>query len=78
MERTGTLVLTPSALPEKMRICLAARSLSPDIRIVARAGNAAERAWLKEFGAAEVCDDSLEIGLALFRSVSHIRRPAED
>lgn len=76
VERAGTLVLTPSLLAAKMSACVAARALSPDIRIVARAANPGEQAWLKEFGAAEVCDDSLEIGLALFRSITHARRPS--
>jgi CPA2 family monovalent cation:H+ antiporter-2 len=51
-----SLVVTDGTLPEKMGICIAARGLNPRIAIIATAANAAEHAWLTEFGVAFVCD----------------------
>ncbi|MGH8618613.1 MAG: cation:proton antiporter [Burkholderiales bacterium] len=63
------IVVTTVSLPEKMRICIAAREVNPRIAIVATAGSAGERVWLEEFGAAFVCDALDEMADAMFRSI---------
>ncbi len=63
------IVITNPLLTEKMRICVAARGVSPRIAIVATADNDAERAWLEEFGAAFVCDVQDEMADLLLRSI---------
>jgi CPA2 family monovalent cation:H+ antiporter-2 len=63
------IVVTNAALPEKIRICIAARSVNPRIAVVAIAGSDAERAWLEEFGASVVLDALDEMTDALVRSV---------
>jgi K+:H+ antiporter len=63
------VVVTNSSLFEKMKVCMAARAVNPRIVIVATAENAAERAWLEEFGAeyvGDVLDDATD---GLLRSV---------
>jgi CPA2 family monovalent cation:H+ antiporter-2 len=67
--RARLVVATHAALADKLRICSAARSLSPRIAIVAVAEAEGERAWLEEFGAAHVCDAVEETAAALLRSV---------
>jgi CPA2 family monovalent cation:H+ antiporter-2 len=66
------LVVTHPALAEKMRICIAARQVSPHIQIVATAASKAERAWLDEFGSAFVVDALDEMSVALLRSIRSI------
>jgi len=63
------IVVTNAVLSEKMRICIAAREVSPRIAIVAVAGSEAERAWLEEFGASVVIDPLDEMTDALLRSL---------
>jgi CPA2 family monovalent cation:H+ antiporter-2 len=50
------LVVADMPLLEKMRVCRAARELNPRLAIIGAAGNDAESAWLRDFGAAFVCD----------------------
>ncbi len=50
------IVITGMPLADKMRVCTAARALNPRIAIIATASSGAERAWLREFGAAHVHD----------------------
>lgn len=66
------IVVTGAPLAEKMRVCLAARRVNPRIAVVATSGGDAERAWLKEFGAAYICDALEEVTDALFRSVRSV------
>ncbi|HXF66449.1 MAG TPA: hypothetical protein VNK67_07125, partial [Burkholderiales bacterium] len=63
---------TSASLAEKMRVCLAARGVNPRIAVIATSGGDAERAWLKEFGAAYICDALDEVTDALFRSVRSV------
>ena len=63
------IVVTHASLPDKMRICIAAREVNPRIAIAATSGTAAERAWLEEFGAAYICDAVDEMNDALLRSI---------
>ena len=63
------IIVTNPSLPEKMRICTAARRLNPRIAIVATADSAAERAWLREFGVAFVADVYDEMSESLMRAV---------
>jgi CPA2 family monovalent cation:H+ antiporter-2 len=63
------IVVTNATLPEKMRVCIAARAINPHISIVATAASRAERAWLDEFGAAFVCDALDEMSEALLRAI---------
>ncbi|MBI4196021.1 MAG: cation:proton antiporter [Betaproteobacteria bacterium] len=63
------IVVTDASLAVKMRVCIAARNVSPRIAVIATSGSDAERAWLKEFGAAYICDALDEVTDALFRSV---------
>jgi CPA2 family monovalent cation:H+ antiporter-2 len=63
------IVVTTPSLPEKMRICSAARRLNPRIAILATAVSDAERAWLREFGVAFVSDVYDEMSDALMRAV---------
>jgi len=63
------IVVTNESLAEKMRICVAARDVSPRIAIIAASGSGAEQAWLEEFGVAVVCDALEEMSEVLFRSV---------
>lgn len=63
------LVVTNTALPDKMRICMTARAINPRIAIIATANTPAERGWLQEFGATSVCDLYDEMSEALLRSV---------
>jgi CPA2 family monovalent cation:H+ antiporter-2 len=63
------IVVTNPSLPDKMRICTAARRLNPRIAIVATADSAAERAWLREFGVAFVADVYDEMSESLMGAV---------
>jgi CPA2 family monovalent cation:H+ antiporter-2 len=63
------LVVTNAALMEKVRVCGAARAVSPRIAIVATAAGEAERAWLQEFGVAQTCDPLEEASDALLRAI---------
>jgi CPA2 family monovalent cation:H+ antiporter-2 len=63
------IVVTDPSLPEKMRICIAAREVNPRVAIIATAQGAADRAWLQEFGAVYICDALDEMTAALLRSV---------
>jgi CPA2 family monovalent cation:H+ antiporter-2 len=63
------IVVTTPSLPEKMRICMAAREVNPRLAIVATSGSGAERAWLHEFGAAFVCDALDEMTESLVRAI---------
>ncbi len=69
MDDAKMIVVTNPTLAEKMRICMAARQVNPRIAIVATSGSGAERAWLREFGAAFVCDAIDEMTEALVRTV---------
>ena len=66
------IVITNSTLPKKMGICAAARRVNPRIAIVATADSAAERAWLREFGAAYVADVPAEMADSLARAVRRV------
>jgi CPA2 family monovalent cation:H+ antiporter-2 len=63
------LVILEAALPDKMRMCTAAREANPRLVIIALAESRAEHAWLQEFGAAYVLDTAEEMSEALLRSV---------
>jgi CPA2 family monovalent cation:H+ antiporter-2 len=63
------IVVTNPSLMEKLRICGAARAVSPRIAIVATAAGEAERAWLQEVGAAFTCDPLDEASDALLRAI---------
>jgi CPA2 family monovalent cation:H+ antiporter-2 len=63
------IVVTNSTLAMKVRICAAARRLNPRIAVVAPAENEAERAWLREFGAAYVAEVHDEVAESLVRAV---------
>lgn len=63
------IIVTHPSLPEKMRICIAAREVNPRIVIIATAASSAERGWLREFGAAQVYDALDEITGALLRAI---------
>jgi len=63
------IVVTNSSLQMKVRVCAAARKLNPRIAVVAPAENEAERAWLREFGAAHVADIHDEVADSLARAV---------
>jgi CPA2 family monovalent cation:H+ antiporter-2 len=63
------IVVTNVSLPEKMRICIAAREVNPRIAIIATAESTADRVWLQEFGATYICDALDEMTAALLRSV---------
>jgi CPA2 family monovalent cation:H+ antiporter-2 len=63
------IVDTNPSLMEKMRVCGAARAISPRIAIVATAAGEAERAWLQEFGASFTCDPLDEASDALLRAI---------
>jgi hypothetical protein len=63
------IVITVASLPDKMRICIAARELNPRIAIVATAAGSTDRAWLHEFGVAYICDALDEMTDALLRSI---------
>ena len=65
------IVVTNSTLAQKMRICIAARALNAHIVIIATADNAAERAWLQEFGVTQICDAVDEMTYSLMRAVRH-------
>lgn len=55
------LIVALPHLSEKMAICLAARRLNRNIRLVALADNESEAAWLKEFGVDELIDLRSEV-----------------
>jgi CPA2 family monovalent cation:H+ antiporter-2 len=61
----GLLVLADLDLARRMRACVAARALSPGIRIVSTIRHASERGWLEEFGAAEVVEEDRCVADAL-------------
>jgi CPA2 family monovalent cation:H+ antiporter-2 len=69
MAEARMIVVTNPGLAEKMQICIAARQVNPRIAIVATSGSGAERAWLREFGAAFVCDAIDEMTESLVRTV---------
>lgn len=50
------LVVTDLSVPEKIRICVAAREINPRITIIAVAEHPGERAWLQEVGATVIYD----------------------
>jgi len=61
----GLLVLADLELARRMRACVAARELSPGIRIVSTIHHASERGWLEEFGATEVVEEDRCVADAL-------------
>jgi CPA2 family monovalent cation:H+ antiporter-2 len=63
------LVVLGASLPDKMRICAAAREVNPRITLIAVADSRAEHAWLQEFGVTFVHDTADEMSAALLRSV---------
>jgi CPA2 family monovalent cation:H+ antiporter-2 len=63
------LVIVEAALPDKMRMCTAAREANPRLVIIALAESRAEHAWLQEFGADYVLDTAEEMSEALLRSI---------
>jgi predicted Kef-type K+ transport protein len=60
---------TAAAVSEQMRVCIAARQVNPRISIIGIASNAAERAWLEEFGAVLVYDALGEVSEALLAAI---------
>ena len=66
------IVVTNPSLPDKMRICAAVRRLNSRVPIVATAESEAERAWLREFGAAYIADVYDDMSDTLVRAVRHI------
>jgi CPA2 family monovalent cation:H+ antiporter-2 len=74
IERAGALAVVGAPLARKMAICLAARNLAPEVGIVVATADAAERAWLQEFGASAPCDTTApaieELGRALRRALA--------
>ena len=66
------IVVTNSTLPMKMRVCGAVRKLNPRIAIVAPAENEAERAWLRELGAAHVAGVHDEVVESLVRAIRKV------
>lgn len=68
-QRARLLVLTDLPLLEKMRLCRAVRTLNPRIAIIGAAANDAEGAWLRDFGAAFVCDALDEQAQQIARAV---------
>ena len=69
LDEARIIVVTNASLPEKMRICIAAREVNPRIAIIATAESTADRVWLQEFGATYICDALDEMTAALLRSV---------
>lgn len=67
--RARLLVVADLPLLEKMRVCRAARELNPRIAIIGAAANDAEGAWLRDFGAAFVCDALDEQAQQIVRAV---------
>ncbi len=63
------LVVTEAALADKMRVCVAARAVNPDLVLIAAAATTNERAWLAEFGVARVCDAIDETTDSVVRAV---------
>jgi CPA2 family monovalent cation:H+ antiporter-2 len=63
------LVMLEGTLPDKMRMCTAAREVNPRLVLIAIAESRAEHAWLQEFGAAYVLDTAQEMSEALLRSI---------
>ncbi|MCL4763699.1 MAG: cation:proton antiporter [Burkholderiales bacterium] len=56
VERAGVLVIAGGTLAARMAVSVAARAVRPGLPIVATALDAAEHAWLKEFGVTAVAD----------------------
>ena len=69
LAETRVLVVTGASLPEKIRICVAAREVNPRVKIVAVAGGSGERAWLQEVGAVAVYDAFDEAAESLIRVI---------
>jgi CPA2 family monovalent cation:H+ antiporter-2 len=69
MDAARVVVVTNSSLQMKVRICALARKLNPRVAVVAPAENEAERAWLREFGAAHVAEIHDEVAESLVRAV---------
>jgi CPA2 family monovalent cation:H+ antiporter-2 len=69
IEQARAIVVTSTALTEKMSVCIAARKLNPRIAIVATANNGAEHAWLEEFGVTFVCDALDDLTQSVVRSI---------
>jgi len=69
VQEARIIVVIGSSLPEKMRVCIAARQVNPRISIIAISDSAAERAWLEEFGAALVYDALGEVSEALLAAI---------
>ncbi|MGA0612620.1 cation:proton antiporter [Caldimonas sp. KR1-144] len=67
--RARLLVVADLPLVEKMRVCRAVRELNPRIAIIGAAANDAEGAWLRDFGAAFVCDALDEQAQQIARAV---------
>jgi monovalent cation:H+ antiporter-2, CPA2 family len=59
------LVLSEQDLTRRMRACLAARELNPDIPIAATVRHAGERGWLAEFGVSTLIEEDVYIAEAL-------------
>jgi K+:H+ antiporter len=72
IDAARVIVVTNRTLPQKMRICMAARKLNPRIQVLAPAESEAERVWLNEFGAALVSDVYDEMADALVRAVRRV------
>lgn len=73
IERATTLIVATPTLAEKMGICVTARRMNRDLRIVAFADTDGEAAWLREFGV----DELIELRLDAAESIrSRLRLPA--
>jgi CPA2 family monovalent cation:H+ antiporter-2 len=69
VERAGVLVIAATSVAVQMAICVAARAVRPDIRIVATASDPGGQAWLVEFGASGVVDVTSPAVEAIARAV---------
>jgi len=57
VHQASVLVLCELELAHKLRVCHAARTLNPTLKLLATADGEAEAAWLQEFGAVVVRED---------------------
>jgi len=69
IDRARLIVVTETDLPDKMRICLAARDANPHVAVIAAATSGTEHAWLTEFGVSYVCDATDEIADSMLRAI---------
>lgn len=73
VERAGVVVIAAPSLAAQMAICVAARAVRPDVRIVATAADPGARAWLEEFGASGIVDVTSPAVEAIARTVRQVR-----